>query len=124
MGMWATGMVIHISTAFYIGKEVWVEYGDNDIDGEEPEVGVEEGRYIPLPDQFEINEYHMMEAFAYDRSDEHPELVDAIKGCGAFRRFKDTAVAVGAIEDWYEFRDACYKSRAEEWCRAHGMEWE
>ena len=102
---------------------LWMEYGDNDIDEEELEEGWDSGRLIPLPDKFEINEYHMMEAFAYDRSDEHPELVRAIKGRGAFRRFKDTAMDVGAIDDWYEFRDNCYKSRAEDWCRSHDLEW-
>ena len=51
-------------------------------------------------------------------------LVRAIKGRGAFRRFKDTAIDVGAIDDWYEFRDNCYKSRAEDWCRDHDLEWE
>ena len=96
---------------------LWMDYGDNDIDEDE----LEDEKYIALPDRFEINEYHMMEAFAYDRDE---RLVDAIKGRGAFRRFKDTAAEIGLIDDWYEFRDNCYKSRAEDWCAGHGLEWE
>lgn len=96
---------------------LWMDYGDNDIDEDE----LEDEKYIALPDRFEINEYHMMETFAYDRDE---RLVDAIKGRGAFRRFKDTAAEIGLIDDWYEFRDNCYKSRAEDWCAGHGLEWE
>ena len=96
---------------------LWMDFGDNDIDEDE----LEDEKYIALPDRFEINEYHMMEAFAYDRDE---RLVDAIKGRGAFRCFKDTAAEVGLIEDWYEFRDNCYRSRAEDWCRDHDLEWE
>lgn len=99
------------------------EDSEGDIDEEMLEERLDAGRYISLPDKYEINEYHMMEAFAYDH-DEHPELVRAIKGRGAFRRFKDTAEDVGLIQEWYEFRDNCYRSRAEDWCRAHDLEWE
>ena len=100
---------------------LWMEYRDNDIYEEELEEGWDSGRLIPLPDQFEINEYHMMKAFAYDRDE---RLVRAIQGRGAFRRFKDAAEDIGLIDDWYEFRDNCYKSRAEDWCRDHDLEWE
>lgn len=99
---------------------IWSEYGDNDIDEDELEERCDEGRYIALPDRMEINEYHMMEAFAYDRDE---RLVNAIQGRGAFRRFKDTAESIGLIDDWYEFRDNCYRSRAEDWCRDHDLEW-
>ena len=55
---------------------------------------LEADRYIALPDRFEINDYHMMQVFAY----EHDErLVSAIQGRGAFRRFKDTAEEIEAL---------------------------
>ncbi len=101
--------------------EVWSEYGDNDIDADELDERLEAGRYIALPDRMEINEYHMMEVFAYDRD---KRLVNALNGRGAFRRFKDTAENIGLLDDWYEFRENCYKSRAEDWCNAHDLEWE
>ncbi len=96
---------------------MWMDYGDNDIDEEE----LEDEKYIRLPNQFEIDEYHMMEEFAYDRDE---RLVIAIKGSGAFRRFKDVAASIGLIDEWYEFRDSCYRSLAEEWCEDHDLEWE
>ena len=101
--------------------EIWSEYGDNEIEEEELEEGFEEGRYIALPDRMEINEYHMMETFAYSRDE---RLVKAIQGRGAFRRFKDKAEEIGLLDDWYEFRENCYRSRAEDWCEGHGLEWE
>ncbi len=101
--------------------EVWSEYGDNEIEEEELEERLDAGRYIALPDSMEINEYHMMQAFAYDRDE---RLVKAIQGRGAFRRFKDTAMEIGLIADWYEFRENCYRSRAEDWCEDHNLEWE
>ena len=101
--------------------DFWSEYGDNEIDEEELEERLESGRYIPLPDRMEINEYRMMEAFAYDRDD---RLVRVIQGRGAFRRFKDMAEEIGLLDDWYEFRDNCYRDRAERWCKDHYFEWE
>ncbi len=100
---------------------VWPDYDNNNIEEDELEDGVFEGRYIRLPDQKEINEYHMMETFAYDHDE---KLVRVIQGRGAFRRFKDTAMELGLIGEWYEFRDSCYRSRAEDWCRAHDITWE
>ena len=101
---------------------MWNDDWDNeDLDRDELEEGLDEGKYISLPDRFEINEYHMMEAFAYDSGDDR--LFRAIKGRGAFRHFKDTAEDIGVIKDWYEFRDNCYRSRAEDWCRNHDLEW-
>ena len=101
--------------------DFWLEYGDNEIDEEELEERLESGRYIPLPDRMEINEYRMMEAFAYDRDD---RLVRVIQGRGAFRRFKDMAEEIGLLDDWYEFRDNCYRDSAERWCTDHNIVWE
>ena len=96
---------------------IYLDYGDNDITPDE----LEDERYIKLPDRFEINEYHMMERFAYDHDE---RLVRAIQGRGAFRYFKDTAEELGLLDEWYEFRDNCYRSRAEDWCRDNDLRWQ
>ena len=112
-------------TSVYYNTETGetVMYNENwdneDIDMDEIDF---DDKYIALPDQYEINEYHMMEAFAYDHNDDR--LIIAIQGRGAFRRFKDTVDYVGLRNEWFEFRDNCYRSRAEDWCRDHGLEWE
>src|SRR3989304_9280873 len=47
--------------------------------------------YLRLPSKFDIHEYAIMERFCYSVEDEElsNELLDQIRGSGAFRRFKD-----------------------------------
>src|SRR5439155_24800521 len=54
---------------------------------------VETDHYLPLPDQFEMHEYQIMERFclSVDNEDMRDDLCDAIHGRVAFRRFKDRA---------------------------------
>src|SRR6266404_8111325 len=84
---------------------------------------VETDHYLPLPDRFEINEYHVMERFclSVDNDDLRDDLCDAIRGRGAFRRFKDKVQAYGMAEDWYRYRDAALREMAMAWCEAHGI---
>ena len=78
-------------------------------------------RYIQLPDQYEIYEYHMIEVFAYDHSENDSSLIRAITGRGAFRRFKDAVDRLGLSEEWYDFRDNCYRERAVSWCHGNDI---
>jgi hypothetical protein len=75
---------------------------------------VETEHYLPLPDRFEINEYQIMERFCLSVDDEEmrDDLCDAIRGRGAFRRFKDRMQAYGIAEDWYRYRDAALREMA------------
>ena len=79
--------------------------------------------YTQLPDQFEINEYRMMEQFCLSLSDN--ELSDkmyySIKGSRAFRRFKDNIYRFGIAEDWYRFREERYKQVAIRWCEHNNI---
>ena len=72
---------------------------------------METDHYLPLPDRFEINEYLIMERFclSVDDDDMRDDLCDAIRGRGAFRRFKDRAQAYGMAEEWYRYRDAALR---------------
>ena len=47
------------------------------------------------------------------------DLLDAIRGSGAFRRFKSMADRHGLIEDWYNFRDEAYEEIAKGWLEEH-----
>ena len=82
--------------------------------------------YIALPDRFEIDEYRMMTAFA--ESVENPDMSDhlllALRGSGAFRRFKDCALRLGIEKEWYAYRDQAYVKFAERWCEDEGIEYE
>jgi len=79
--------------------------------------------YLPLPDRFAINEYHIMERFCLlvNDADIRGDLCDAIRGRGAFRRFKDRIQAYRIAEAWYRYRDAALREMAMAWCEEHGI---
>jgi hypothetical protein len=58
--------------------------------------------YLPLPSKFDIHEYTLMERFCYLVEDEalSQELLDQIRGSGAFRRFKDALHRHGMADAW------------------------
>ena len=74
--------------------------------------------YIPLPAQFDIHEYEMMEKFCLSIKNQKvsDDLFSAIKGGGAFRRFKDKIQQHGVEQDWYQFKDHSYREMATQWC--------
>jgi hypothetical protein len=68
---------------------------------------VEMDHYLALPTKFDIHQYHIMERFcvSVDDEDMREDLCDAIRGQGAFSRFKDRIQVYGMAEDWYRYRD-------------------
>src|SRR5438105_4066602 len=84
---------------------------------------IETDYYLPLPDRFEIHEYSIMERFCLSVNDDdlRDDLCDAIRGRGAFRRFKDRVQVYGMAEDWYRYRDAALREIAIAWCEAYGI---
>lgn len=84
--------------------------------------GMEDGEdYIPLPGQYDINEYRMMEEFIYELpAGKNQDILDrTIRGRGAFRRFKDKLYDLGLEQQWYKYRDAAYEEIARQWCARH-----
>jgi len=81
------------------------------------------GGYVVLPDRFDIDEYRMMQRFSWSREDaeERNELSRAMRGSGAFRRFKDTVNRLGIEKEWYGARAEGYREVAIEWCEEHGI---
>lgn len=81
--------------------------------------------YIGLPDKWDIDEYSIMEEFCLSIKNEKlsDKLYYAIKGRGAFRRFKDAIIQYGIEEDWYKFRDEALKDIAARWCTANEIEY-
>jgi hypothetical protein len=79
--------------------------------------------YPLLPNRFEINEYRIMERLcsSVDDEDIRDDLYNAIRGRGAFRRFKDRVQAYGIAEEWYRYRDATLREIAVAWCETHGI---
>jgi hypothetical protein len=79
--------------------------------------------FLIFPSKFELNEYKMMEKFCHDIQHESLKevMVDAIKGKGAFSRFKMYAERFNILDDWYEYRRDRYREIAEEWCKENGL---
>ncbi|HEM3660864.1 TPA: hypothetical protein U1C79_000766 [Streptococcus suis] len=77
------------------------------------------GRFVRLPTYYDFNPYTFMERYVYhlpdgDLSD---HLSRAIRGRGAFRRFKNELERCDRLEDWYVFETQCYKELVLEWCQ-------
>jgi hypothetical protein len=82
-------------------------------------------KYQELPTKFDINEYEIMENFCFTIKDQKMRslLLNAIRGKGAFRRFKDNIQRFGIADKWYEYRDEKLKEFAIEWCEESGIEY-
>ena len=81
--------------------------------------------YVELPSKVEINEYRIMEDFCHSVEDRgiSEKLSDAIKGRGAFRRFKDNIVRLGIEARWYKYKDEALKRMAIEWCKDNNIDY-
>jgi hypothetical protein len=79
--------------------------------------------YIELPTKYEVNEYEIMENFCLTVSDQRKQefLLRAIKGKGAFRRFKDKIKDLEIEDQWYSYRDEHFKQIAIEWCQENNI---
>jgi hypothetical protein len=79
--------------------------------------------FFELPDKFEIHEYSIMEQFCLGVANARlrDALSDAIRGRGAFRRFKDLMHRHGFADDWYAYRNAAFGKIAAEFLRAEGI---
>lgn len=80
--------------------------------------------YIPLPGQYDIDEYSMMENFIYELPEgkAQDELENVIHGRGAYRRFKDKLYNLGLEQKWYKYKDSAYEKIAREWCERNSIE--
>jgi hypothetical protein len=81
--------------------------------------------WLPLPSKFDIDEWEIMDDFARSLPDgaHSAEVIDAIHGSGAFRRFKAAIRRLGIEESWFAHRAQALERIACSWLRAHGLEY-
>ena len=81
---------------------------------------------ISLPGQYEINEYKIIKDFIETIKDNQMknQLLIVIQGTGAFRRFKDSCINYGIINDWYKLKNNAYYELAKEWCLWNNIDYE
>jgi hypothetical protein len=91
----------------------------------EAAIDIEENwdNYISLPSRFDINEYDIMVEFcdSLDNDRKSDELLSALNGKGAFRRFKDAAIRLNVENKWYNYRDAALRKIAMDWCKDNNI---
>ncbi len=100
---------------YYIPEERIIEADDS----------IKEKYLIPLPTHKQIDDYGTMKAFieSLDDSEAKGWLEEAIKGAGAFRRFRSTLDRFAMTERWYDFRDEVHENIAIDWCEYYGIEY-
>lgn len=79
--------------------------------------------FIPLPTKEEVNDYQIMVNFTETIEDDKKRdwFENAIRGKGAFRRFRATLERFGMETAWYDFLEASHRELAIEWCEQHGI---
>ena len=81
--------------------------------------------WVAAPRQMDIGEYNIMTDFALSVPDaQKSELLRAaLRGRGAFRRFKDTLDIVDLLEEWFTFKHNAFIGIAKEWCEDNDIEY-
>ena len=95
------------------------------LDEEEIEDLLWQGKIISLPMRYELNEYNDMVLFADSIENEEirNKLYKALKGKGAFSRFKKEITYLGIREKWFAFRDKCLKEKVKQWLEDNKIEY-
>ncbi len=83
------------------------------------------GRFLRFPTKYDIHEYRIMEDFveSLPPGRAQKELSSAIRGRGAFRRFKSGVYYHHLEQQWYDYRDQAYREIAIRWCQEQGLEY-
>ncbi|HEM4694760.1 TPA: hypothetical protein U1031_000742 [Streptococcus suis] len=107
----------------HIDELVYLSVGEFRIESREGlEEEIEEdvtGRFVGLPTYYDFNPYTFMELYISDLTDGDlsGRLSRAIRGRGAFGRFKSELERCDRLEEWYAFETQCYKELVLEWCQ-------
>lgn len=82
--------------------------------------------YLPLPREFDLDEYSMMKQFCNEIEDAElsNELLFQIKGSGAFRRFKHAIDRYHIADHGYRYRQKSLEKIAIDWLEANYIPYE
>ncbi|HEM5071035.1 TPA: hypothetical protein U1212_001673 [Streptococcus suis] len=107
----------------YLDELVYLSVEETGLESREGlEEEIEEdvaGRFVGLPTYYDFNPYTFMELYISDLTDGDlsDRLSRAIRGHGAFRRFKSELERYDRLEEWYVFEAQCYKELVLDWCQ-------
>jgi len=100
------------------------EYSDWDDDMQvNTEAIMESEEFIPLPDQYEINEFEIIEDFCDSLEDQESRksLSAILQGKGDFNSFQLLLQQYGLAEKWEQFREDSYRQIAINWCEVNDI---
>ncbi len=102
-----------------------IMFGERDEALEELIESAPMGRFLRFPTKYDIHEYSIMEGFVYSlpAGAARQELINAICGRGAFRRFKNGIRYHRLEQQWYDYRDQAYREIAIRWCQDQELEY-
>lgn len=85
----------------------------------------EDNNWVKFPEQYEVNNWKIMEEFCYQIEDENlkTEALNAIHGNGAFRRFKNLISKREQLDEWNKYQEKEYKRIAIEWCEKNSIKY-
>ena len=84
-----------------------------------------EDKYLKLPGKYEVNDYEIMEAFCLQLPpSKSQEFLSAIRGRGAFRRFRHMLEDSLLLEQWYRFEQEAQREIALAWCSENKVQYE
>ncbi len=98
----------------------------DDVDEELEELlETEPDRFLRFPEEYDIHKYSIMERFIESIPDAsiRNDLAQAIRGRGAFRRFKSSIRYYGIEQLWYDYLENAYREIAIRWCREHDLKY-
>lgn len=83
-------------------------------------------RFVPLPSTLDLNEWQVMADFADSLSSKQggDRLASAIRGSGAFGRFKREIASLNLIDAWHVFRRDALRRVVLQWCEENGLGWD
>ena len=83
------------------------------------------GRFLRFPTKYDIHEYSIMESFveSLPPGAARQELAHAIRGKGAFRRFKNGVYYHRIEQQWFDYQAEAYREIAIRWYRDEGIEY-
>lgn len=84
---------------------------------------LESRRCLRLPDRFDVHEWDIMRRFSQAQGNERArlELLDAIRGSGAFCMFRSAIQRLGLEDAWFRFRNGIIEEIAREWLEEHDL---
>lgn len=87
---------------------------------------LESADWLALPTKFDLHEYQIMKEFCLAHADDRQreQLLDAIAGRGAFRRFKTLVHRWGIQQQWYDYRDQEIERIIADWLDVQGIAYE